>query len=425
MDADKTILRTSKGGVWFHIAEALKQPRCDLQARNQWSMVIVDVDRVTVSESYPWDIEDTIPRPNWLVRNTVTGRYQAFYCLADPVHKNDDSSKRALLFLENVHKRLRVALGGDTAYHGRGISLNPLAPPADYEPVWLRKEAYTLHELHRRLPSLIEPPWWNPRPRSHVVEDLTSEPGMPTFAERFHQGERNEGMFRVMVKEAHNATWGPRLRSGGDAEWLSYGLNFNRQHCSPPLSDSEATWILESCARYSRRQYTDRSSAVMPVRPRRAPSWVTWKRDPEKQRALAYKRHHGREDYDPTRRNARIRSLAKSGRMSQRKIQTIVGVSQATVRRVLASAEAPRAARTGVVSHALRQLGGAALLSTSSNKTRENRTSQNFLNGTTCGHPSWRAAYRQRPCRLCGRLLCWECYETGRFGLCENCEGRR
>jgi hypothetical protein len=93
-------------------------------------------------------LDGTIPAPNFLAINPENGHAHAFYALETAVAKGDHASQKALRYVAAIEAALIRTMGADALYVGL-IAKNPTHQ--DWRVLDLRKEPYTLGELHESL----------------------------------------------------------------------------------------------------------------------------------------------------------------------------------------------------------------------------------------------------------------------------------
>ena len=103
-----------------------------------------------------------IPCPNLVVYRKLTGHAHAIYTLKRPVFRGPKAKPFPIAVLARCSEWLLGILHGDAGFTGVLVS-NPTH--ADYDPVWLRTEPYTLDQLR----SFIPAGWRRPKvPRTDV-----------------------------------------------------------------------------------------------------------------------------------------------------------------------------------------------------------------------------------------------------------------
>lgn len=112
---------------------------------NSMQSMVVDIDH----DVYPDDIE---PRPNIIVSNKDNAKAHAIYLIKPNVHLNEHSSRKPIIFAENVLKGLTHRLEGDPNYAGL-ICKNPLND--SYRVYNPRNGLYDLTELAEWIPDKI------------------------------------------------------------------------------------------------------------------------------------------------------------------------------------------------------------------------------------------------------------------------------
>lgn len=115
---------TNKLGSMCHRykKEALQLKYAQHNPENSISWLVFDMDQNNSAAIF---IERDLPAPNIITINKENGHSHYFYGLKTPIHKNPNSSLKAINYAENVKANLRTALGADPAYVGL-ISKNPL-----------------------------------------------------------------------------------------------------------------------------------------------------------------------------------------------------------------------------------------------------------------------------------------------------------
>lgn len=115
---------TNKLGSMCHRykKEALQLKYVQHNPENSISWLVFDMDQNNSAAIF---IERDLPAPNIITINKENGHSHYFYGLKTPIHKNHNSSLKAINYAENVKTNLRTALGADPAYVGL-ISKNPL-----------------------------------------------------------------------------------------------------------------------------------------------------------------------------------------------------------------------------------------------------------------------------------------------------------
>jgi hypothetical protein len=125
--------------------EAIKRAFVQANPKHSITWMIFDVDSSTASTDW---IDVGAPIPNILALNRDNGHAHLFYGLETPVHKNPDSSDKALRYYAAVEWALTVRLNADRGYTGF-LSKNPLHKR--WSVVVPYSELYTLDQLARGL----------------------------------------------------------------------------------------------------------------------------------------------------------------------------------------------------------------------------------------------------------------------------------
>ena len=244
-----------------------------------------------------WEHEVDGPVPNWQVRkNSLPATYHVAYTLETPVARHDAAHPKPLAFLRTIYDGLSVLIGADHRYSGL-MTKNPLQPPSGCVTDWIRPEPYTLAELREWLP--LEIP----------------KPVTPTGI------GRNEDLFRLCVKLAHQPSWAEIiLHEGYAGRWLEHVKLLNiGSFAEHPLPDSECRSIAKSCARYSLLQYSEATFS-------------------EIQTARNTKRWHpGQPNFDYRGRAETVAMLFNQMGYTKRQLAETFGVSISTIKRDLAT----------------------------------------------------------------------------------------
>lgn len=97
--------------------------------------------------SMRWE-DENIPPPNIITLNPENGHGHYLYALAEPVHFNAESSRRAQRYLQFVENGIKQRLGADFGYSG-SLTKNPLNP--HWPTLCLSNVAYDLDTLAAHL----------------------------------------------------------------------------------------------------------------------------------------------------------------------------------------------------------------------------------------------------------------------------------
>jgi len=130
------------------LAAALTYRYIQLNPPNAMHWIVIDIDHPVISDPISPQmtaiLDGTVPMPNFLSVNSVSGRAHAYYALSRPVAKGDHATIKAMKFVAAIESALIYALQGDPTYAGL-IAKNPVHE--HWRRLDLRSEPYTLHEL--------------------------------------------------------------------------------------------------------------------------------------------------------------------------------------------------------------------------------------------------------------------------------------
>ena len=145
-----------------------------------------------------------VPTPNLSIYRRLTGHAHAIYTLRRPVLRGATARPFPLAVLGRCSEWLRLQLQADAGFAGVLVS-NPVH--ADYDTVWLRREAYTLEELRAYVPR----GWRQPRPprtdagrNPALFHELMRFAGSPerTDADIRHHAEQLYGEINILSPHA-------------------------------------------------------------------------------------------------------------------------------------------------------------------------------------------------------------------------------
>lgn len=200
---------------------------------NAVACLLLDCDRPAAART-AWDT-GRVPRPNWYRFDRATRRGHAGYVLAAGVHRNRQSSVKALAFLADVERSLVARTGSDPGFGSHSLTRNP----------WLG----SIFE---------ETEWGNPEPRE--LGGLIPQGGIVAAgraAAAVGEG-RNVALFRRCLRAAEAAAW--ELRREDPAADVSPILEPLRTFAAGwnsalpwPLPAHEVVSTVTSVFRYARR----------------------------------------------------------------------------------------------------------------------------------------------------------------------------
>ena len=166
---------------------------------------------------------DRTPKPNIAIYRKLTGHAHAIYTLRRPVLRGANARPFPLAVLGRCSEWLRLQLQADAGFAGVLVA-NPVH--ADYDSIWLRRQAYSLDELRAYIPR----GWRQPRPPQ-------TDAG------------RNSALFQALMQYA-----GSPDRTDADirryAEWLWTEIDIVSPHA---FTSAELHGIVKSVLRYRDR----------------------------------------------------------------------------------------------------------------------------------------------------------------------------
>jgi len=124
------------------LKDALKKKHIQHNNFNSVSWLVFDIDRATCPDSLRNDL--LAPEPTIFVSNRQNRHAHVLYLLKTPVHKNPQSSVKALKYLASIEQGLMLQLGSDVNYSGF-LSKNATHPFHQVLPTF--GGAYSLDEL--------------------------------------------------------------------------------------------------------------------------------------------------------------------------------------------------------------------------------------------------------------------------------------
>jgi hypothetical protein len=118
---------------------------------NSLKYMCFDMDLVDIEKDLEIIIPYEIQPPNLIIKNPESGHSHFVYCIKNEIHKNKNSSKKALKYYESIYKemtRLLADIGCDEAYKNHIIQ-NPFHK--DWQTTIYSDTAYELKDLARNL----------------------------------------------------------------------------------------------------------------------------------------------------------------------------------------------------------------------------------------------------------------------------------
>lgn len=131
-------------GLYRHRKESVANYKyIQFNSSNSLGTMVVDIDR----DVY---YDDIYPRPNIAVCNKDNAKTHAIYLIKPSVHLNEHSSRKPIVFAQNIIKGLTSVLDGDPNF-AHLICKNPLND--SYRVFGLRADLYDLSELAEYVPN--------------------------------------------------------------------------------------------------------------------------------------------------------------------------------------------------------------------------------------------------------------------------------
>ena len=237
---------TERGVYRRPLAEALKHPRIQLNASNSTAVVTIDVDSDSWIAECARRRERNLAVPSWIVYRYSNHRSHVAFVLKIPVHKNAESSRRALWYLSAITAYLQESFNGDPGYTAL-ITRNPIFKSDELCTQWengkhARRSGHTLKQLAHGMPDEIEAV-----SRKRLLENSIG---------------RNCSMFDTLMKIAGS-------KQNRSLELLPVALTLNAQF-EHSLPECEIATTVKSVERYRRNWiYYDHSPAKQADRGRK------------------------------------------------------------------------------------------------------------------------------------------------------------
>ena len=151
---------TDRGAFRKPLAEALKNPRIQINASNSTAVVTIDVDSDSWITECARRRERNLAVPSWVVFRYENHRSHVAFVLKIPVHKNAESSRRAMWYLAAITAYLQESFNGDPGYTAL-ITRNPIFKSDELCTQWehgkhARRSGHTLKQLAYGMPDKIE-----------------------------------------------------------------------------------------------------------------------------------------------------------------------------------------------------------------------------------------------------------------------------
>ena len=151
---------TERGAFRRPLAEALKNQRIQINASNSTAVVTIDVDSDSWIAECARRREHCLAVPSWVVFRYENHRAHVAFVLKIPVHKNAESSRRAMWYLAAITAYLQESFNGDPSYRAL-ITRNPIFNSDELCTQWehgkhARRSGHTLKELANGMPDKIE-----------------------------------------------------------------------------------------------------------------------------------------------------------------------------------------------------------------------------------------------------------------------------
>ena len=146
---------TERGVYRRPLAEALKHPRIQLNASNSTAVVTIDVDSDSWIAECARRRERNLAVPSWVTYRYSNHRAHVAFVLKMPVHKNAESSRRAMWYLAAILAFLQDSFNGDPGYTGL-ITRNPIYKSSELCTQWTKGKGFTLKQLALGMPAEIK-----------------------------------------------------------------------------------------------------------------------------------------------------------------------------------------------------------------------------------------------------------------------------